>query len=113
MGLFAILTRMLAIPIELASPIAIEVSILSNFLLNNMWTFKWRQRDNSLFRRLCQFHIVSASAAIINYSTLLLLVKMFRFWDIGSNLVGISIGTLFNFGLNSLWTWKNAEKEQM
>lgn len=110
MGLFILLTRLVGAPIALASPIAIELSILSNFLLNNMWTFKWRQKENALFWRLFQFHTVSALGAIINYSALLLLVKLFHFWDIGANLVGILMGTFFNYAWNSLWTSKNVKK---
>lgn len=39
MRLLFILTRLLSMRVEIASPIAIEVSILSNFTFNKLWTW--------------------------------------------------------------------------
>lgn len=111
MGIYAGLTRLLGIPMEFASPVAIELSILSNFALNHLWTFKWRQTNSSWRRKLLQFHLVSSVAAVVNYSVLLGLVKIFGVWDIAANLAGIAAGTVINYGMNSLWTWKNAPTE--
>lgn len=111
MGIYAGLTRLLGVSMEFASPVAIELSILSNFALNHRWTFKWRQTTSSWRRKLLQFHLVSSVAAVVNYSVLLGLVKMFGVWDITANLAGIAAGTVINYGMNSLWTWKNAPNE--
>jgi dolichol-phosphate mannosyltransferase len=109
MGIFALLTRTAGMFIEIASPIAIEISILSNFLLNNIWTFRWRNLQSSLLQRLFQFHVVSSVAALVNYATLLILVRLFGFWDIGANFIGIALGALINYNMNSLWTWRETE----
>ena len=106
-GIYAGLTRLLGIPMELASPIAIESSILSNFTLNHLWTFKWRNSSSSLKFLLLKFHLVCGMAAIVNYGLLLTLVRVFGMWDIAANLLGIVAGTVINYGMNSLWTWKN------
>jgi dolichol-phosphate mannosyltransferase len=108
MGAYAGLTRLAGMPMEFASPVAIELSILSNFALNHLWTFKWRQSSGSWRRKLAQFHLVSSVAALVNYGVLLGLVKSFGIWDIGANLVGIAAGTMINYGMNSLWTWRNS-----
>ena len=42
LGIYILLTRHFALPKELAPIIAIEASVLSNFFLNNFWTFKKR-----------------------------------------------------------------------
>lgn len=105
MGAYAGLTRLAGIPMEFASPVAIELSILSNFALNHLWTFKWRRSNGSWRRKLAQFHLVSSLAALVNYGVLLGLVKTFGIWDIGGNLVGIAAGTMINYAMNSLWTW--------
>ncbi len=39
LGIYALLTRWLNIDPAVASPIAIEISLLTNFLLNERWTF--------------------------------------------------------------------------
>jgi dolichol-phosphate mannosyltransferase len=55
---YILLTRFLGIPIEIASPIAIETSILSNFFLNNVWTFRNRETENYCLTKLLRFHTV-------------------------------------------------------
>ena len=105
MGLLFILTRFLSVRLEIASPIAIEVSILSNFTLNNLWTFKKRNTHVPFWTRLFRYHLVTGLAGIVNYLVLLLLVNSFGLHDMLSNLIGILIGTIITYSLNSLWTW--------
>jgi dolichol-phosphate mannosyltransferase len=105
MGLLFILTRFLSVRLEIASPIAIEVSILSNFTLNNLWTFKKRNTHVPFWSRLFRYHLVTGLAGIVNYLVLLLFVNSFGLHDMLSNLIGILIGTIITYSLNSLWTW--------
>jgi dolichol-phosphate mannosyltransferase len=106
MGLLYLLSRELDLRIEIASPIAIEVSILSNFLLNNLWTFRRRQTRVPVWNRLFRYHLVTGAAGLVNYLILLLLVRVFGMYDLLANLVGIAAGTLINFSLSSAWTWR-------
>jgi dolichol-phosphate mannosyltransferase len=106
MGCFFILTRMAGLDIEFASPIAIEVSILTNFTLNNLWTFRKRKTRVPFLSRILRYHLVTGLAGIVNYFTLLLLANVFGIPDLIANLIGIVLGTLINFFLNSLWTWR-------
>lgn len=105
MGLLYILTRYFGIRLEIASPIAIEVSILSNFTLNNIWTFKKRDTHVTFWGRIFRYHLVTGLAGLVNYGVLLLLVNSFGLHDLVSNLIGILIGTVITYSLNSLWTW--------
>lgn len=105
MGLLFILTRYLNVRLEIASPIAIEVSILTNFFLNNLWTFRKRLTHVPFWSRIFRYHLVTGLAGIVNYIVLLLLVNIVGLHDLISNLIGILIGTVINFTLNSLWTW--------
>jgi dolichol-phosphate mannosyltransferase len=106
MGLFFILTRWLHFRIEWASPVAIEISILSNFLLNNIWTFRKRDTDVRYIHRLIRYHLVTGLAGLVNYLTLLALVRLAGMPDMLANLIGIVIGMFINYFLNSRWTWK-------
>lgn len=105
MGLLYLLTRQFSIRLEIASPIAIEISILTNFLLNNIWTFRKRETHVPFFSRLFRYHLVTGLAGIVNYLILLLLVKQFGMNEFLSNLIGIAVGTIINYSLNSAWTW--------
>ena len=106
MGFFFVFTRYAGIRIEVASPMAIEISILTNFFLNNAWTFRKRDTKVGFTGRILRYHLVTAVAGLINYLTLLLLAKVFGMHDMVANLIGIVLGTFINFFLNSLWTWR-------
>jgi dolichol-phosphate mannosyltransferase len=111
MAAYILLTRFLGIPLEVASPIAIETSILSNFFLNNVWTFRNRETENSYFTKLLRFHTIAALGGITNYSILLLLINVLGWWDIAANFTGIIVGTLVNYSMNSFWTWKELARK--
>jgi dolichol-phosphate mannosyltransferase len=106
LGLYILLTRLFNVPLEIASPIAIETSILTNFTLNHIFTFKNRQTETRLATKLARFHIASGLAGLANYLTLLGLFHLAGLWDILSNLIGIGVGTMINYYINSRWTWK-------
>ena len=106
MGCLFILTRYAGMRIEFASPVAIEISILTNFFLNNAWTFRKRDTQIGFGGRILRYHLVTAMAGVVNYLTLLLLANVFGMHDLIANLIGIILGTFINFFLNSLWTWR-------
>lgn len=105
LGIYVLLTRKMGFDIVLASPVAIEVSILSNYFLNDVWTFKYRRVTIPVYRRLFRFHVVAALAGSLNYLAFLTLVYLMHVYDILANVSGISIGILVNYSLNSIWTW--------
>ena len=111
LGIYIILTRIFSIMLTVASPIAIECSIITNFLLNNTWTFKKRKNQTHMFKKLFKFHIVAGIAGILNYVIFLGLVYQFGFNDIIANLIGIIIAMLINYILNSVWTWKHIKED--
>jgi len=111
LGIYIFLTRILGVALELASPVAIEISIITNFLLNHYWTFNGRTTETSFFRKLFRFHMAAGVAGVINYTVFLLLLNVFNMHDILSNIIGICVGALFNYFLNSFWTWKKIEAD--
>lgn len=93
----------------IASPIAIESSIISNFLFNNFWTFAGRKNNDMLHLRGLKFNIVSFVALGISYSTFILVSLLFPHTvpQIHQT-IGIIPATLVNYFLNSYWTFKRA-----
>ncbi len=67
LGALYLLSDCLVMNINLASALAIELSILSNFLLNERWTFSLNQRMGSLLSRLLRFHGVTAVGGLIQW----------------------------------------------
>jgi dolichol-phosphate mannosyltransferase len=106
MGIYIALTRQMGLDAFISSPIAIEISILSNFYLNHIWTFNKRDNSTPLFSKLIKFHFVAGVAGITNYVTFITLLTVFGIFDILANFIGILSGTIINYALNSIWTWK-------
>ena len=72
LGSFHILLE-LGVHKYLASPIAIEISVFSNFFINNYWTFADRDLSSRKRIRGLRFHIVSLLALGVSYSTFVVL----------------------------------------
>ncbi len=104
LGCYLLLERKVGLNFALASLLAVELSILSNFLLNDTWTFRPCQGGCSFSRRLLRFHGASALAGAVNYGTFLTLVSTLHVYDVLANLAGILAGLLINYGVNSLRT---------
>ena len=107
LGAYLFLNRYFQIPLEVASLIAIEASIVSNFLLNNYWTFKYRVKKLPMYRRLINFHIAAGISGILFYYLFFLfLTTVLEINDVLSILVATATGTISNYTINSLWTWR-------
>jgi putative flippase GtrA len=71
LGTLALLRR-LGVHTNLASAVAIELSILSNFLINHLWTFGDRRTQSghdgpSVGQHLLRFHLVSLGGGAIQF----------------------------------------------
>jgi dolichol-phosphate mannosyltransferase len=107
LGLFSLLLG-LGMSKFAASPIAIEVSIISNFLLNNYWTFRTRKVKAGVHVRGLKFNVVSLLSLGVSYTTFVVLSLAM---PSGSpqlhQFIGIIPATLVNYLLNSYWTFKD------
>jgi dolichol-phosphate mannosyltransferase len=92
---------------DLASPIAIEFSILNNFIWNDLWTFGSAedQKVSSRWHRFVAFNIVSVGGAAINYGIFLVLTAWFSVYYLAAQLIGILIAFVWNFLINRRVTW--------
>lgn len=91
-----------------SSAVAIEVSIIWNFLLNNYWTFKERRtRDRTRIKGL-KYNLVSLATLGVSFATFtamsVLLPRVSLQLD---QLIGIVPAVLVNYFLNSYWTFRS------
>jgi dolichol-phosphate mannosyltransferase len=92
----------------LASPLAIECSIITNFLGNNYWTFRRRSLESGIHVRGLRFNAVSIVALAISYGTFVVLSRAFpAVAPQVHQLIGIVPATLVNYFLNSYWTFRD------
>ena len=117
---------------NLASALAIQCSIGSNFILNERWTF--RAGPTARWRRAIRFQLVSLFGALLQWGSFLLLNLFWAqllwperwgewraihgwlgaisdppqvgHWIYLSQLCGIALATGWNFLANFYWTWQ-------
>jgi dolichol-phosphate mannosyltransferase len=140
LGLFA---RAIGVQANLAAAMAIEISIITNFLINEAWTFRDRRAEGAFRRRLLRFHLVSLVGAALQWLVFVTLnaaiaaafggpaasadAGWLQRWVVGpvldpadvgdwvyvSQLAGIAIATFWNFFANFYWTWKHGPRERI
>jgi putative flippase GtrA len=121
---FLTTTKLLSISIALA--LAIEISIIFNFILNDIWTFK-DKRIGKIWKRLLKFHMSSASGGVIQYIVVIsIIIAIFHFSNASEiltilfftsylklqslvlgviNFVGIISGFIVRFVTSIKWVW--------
>ncbi len=107
LGIFSLLLS-LGVNKFLASPIAIQCSIITNFIGNNYWTFSGRNLVGPVHARGLRFNVVSILSLGISYLTFVLLSRTFpTVMPQLHQLAGIIPATLVNYFLNSYWTFRD------
>jgi dolichol-phosphate mannosyltransferase len=91
----------------LASPLAIEFSILNNFIWNDRWTFGTvkDRKVSSRWHRLAAFNLVSVGGGAINYGIFLILTGWVSIYYLIAQLIGILAAFAWNFLVNRRYTW--------
>jgi dolichol-phosphate mannosyltransferase len=109
-GTLFLLTEFGGIPYFLASLIAIELSIISNFTINLLWTWRDRSEEGTLWKMVVRYHVGAGATAVLgNYVILIALTELFGMHYMISNLIGIAVGTFSNYLINDLWTFKTKQ----
>lgn len=107
--------------------LSVEVSILTNFLLNDFWTFADRRDADPWRIRFLRFHVVSLVGMAVNWGVFALLNWLivtgrmqligavdFLGWhgnvdDLVAACLGIIGAMAWNFFANLFWTWRGSE----
>jgi len=107
-GLYWLLTRFggMAAYDYLAVVVGIEVSIITNFVLNDTFTFAKRRTGKSFIGRLLKFNLICLAGAAIQWGLFMLFTRVFGVYDLLSNFIGIVVAFLWNYFVNRNWTWK-------
>ncbi len=93
----------------IASPVAIELSIITNFLCHNYWTFKWRTNGHSLRVKGLKFKLASLLSLAVSYSFFILLTTSFPETNpIYFQLAAIAPASIVNYLMSSSWVFKNS-----
>jgi dolichol-phosphate mannosyltransferase len=107
-GLLWLLTDLAGLRYYISALFGIEASIISNFVLNDYFTFADRRsgKGKSFLVRLLKFNVTCLAGAGIQYGLLLLFTSVFDIYYLISNLIAIAVAFLWNYLVGSWWTWK-------
>lgn len=103
-GLLFLLHGVADLPLLLASALATESAILSNYAGNELYTFHLRKLH---WGRLVRFNLVSLGSLVLTVGTLWLLQRVTPFHYLVDNLLAIGVGSTWNFAMNFGWTWRH------
>ena len=101
--------------ILIATAIAIELAIISNFLLNNVFSFKQHKISRSshgyrgIFKKAVQFNLVSLISFFIQLLIVRVGLHLFGYGHMLENVyqgLGIILGSLVNYLTYSRFIWK-------
>lgn len=100
------LTELAGLHYLLSSVFAVEISILTNFALNEVWTFDSREgRGQNVLRRAARFNLVYALGMGINVALLWVAVERGGLHYLLGNLVGIVGAFVWNFLFSNTFVW--------
>ncbi len=108
LGVYTLLTRLCHLNEFGAQAISFEASVISNFLLNNFFTFADRRmaRPTALILQFLKFNTISLAGYGIQAFSLWLFFTVIGINDIIAVAIGIIFATIWNYLLNTWWTWK-------
>jgi len=103
-----LLFQSMGVYLLLASTAAIEISILTNFLMNDLWTFRDRRSGHSAVR-LVKFNLLMLVGLVVNAAVLDVGVAYFGMAAAIANLVGIGAAFFLRYVLSVKYAWMRAE----
>lgn len=103
-GMLYLLVSMASLELPIASPIAILISMIVTFSLNEIWTWHDRGRGRVLSRAFL-YGTINSGGLVINAAILLLLHEHGMHYLL-ANLIGAGFAAIWNFGLNNVITWR-------
>jgi dolichol-phosphate mannosyltransferase len=106
LGVLYLATEWLGIYYIWSGFIGVEASIISNFVLNDLITFKDITKTRySTMTRMFMYHLVCIGGSGISLILLILLTTVFGVWYLAAAAIGILIAFLWNFTANRGFTW--------
>jgi len=110
LGMLWVLREFTALPLGLCGALAVWSAMLSNFTLNEFWTFAdWSRLAPGLLQRLTRlgkYFLICTGGGIVNVSTLVLLNRLVSLHYLLSGAAGIGLAILWNYGWNANLTWQ-------
>jgi dolichol-phosphate mannosyltransferase len=96
-------------PLALSKVLSTESAILTNFAINDNWTFDHDEKPGSVWQRLLKSNGIRLFGLGVSVIVLLALDERLELPLVLANLISIGVGFVFNYTLES-FAWKMQEK---
>jgi putative flippase GtrA len=96
-----VLSRWAGLPLAAASAVAVELAAISNYLLNDTWTFATRSPS---LRRFAKFNTAALAGLVLNVLIVLLLTRL-GLYLLVADLIGIAAAFAANYAFSVRWVW--------
>lgn len=103
-----LLVKRAGFAVPIGSALASEVAIITNFWLNDRWTFRAAVRQHRWWQRLIRFNGVALGGVLITALLLTLLTTSLHLSLLLANLIAVASATGWNYIINSRWTWRGS-----
>lgn len=110
MSIVAFMDATTDLPVLFTGALAAAVSTFTNFLLNDVVT--WRDRRSvagTKLSRMVRYYVTTAGGSLLYLCVLSVLARM-GIRLLLANLLGIAVGGSFNYVIHNLWTWRRRER---
>jgi len=112
--------ELLGIFLHLVSPstaavLGAEVGVLTNFYLNNRFSFRDRRHDIPLHVRLLRFHLVVSGSIVLQWLFVFLAERHTSSYLVihGAYAAGIILGFLWNYTFYLLFVWRHRKPPEV
>ncbi|MGD8373717.1 MAG: GtrA family protein [Candidatus Woesebacteria bacterium] len=110
---FIILTMLFKVfgwPIFIAQLVASEISLFSNFILHDRWTYKHKTVTKTISQLLIQFHISSWMAILGSALLVAFMVDRLNWSYVIALMVSSAIAMIWNFSWTKFVIWRNEQE---
>lgn len=99
-------------PLSTATVIGAEFGILTNFILNNMISFKDKTGGRAVYR-FVRLHLVVSGSVAIQWGSLFVAERLTQNFFIlhGIYVVSIIIGFVWNYTWYTIWVWRHPTED--
>ena len=106
-GILWLLSGVLGIYYLYSAIVSIESSIISNFSLNNIWTFREKRvKHENFFAKFIKYNLSCLIGVGLNIVILWAVTEFFSVHYLISNLFGIAVAVIWNYYVSVKWVWK-------
>jgi putative flippase GtrA len=93
-------------PVAVATAVAVEAAVLTNFFWHERWTWRDRVQSSSRWSRLLRFHITNGLTSLTGNTVLtVLFATVFGLSLIAGNVVAVGLMSVFNYRAADRWVF--------